>query len=229
MQGSAANLRPRRSRSTRRTRPWSKRSCARRWQREAALERSRIDASQMNLAQAAWEAGQPSRTVELLETLRPWPGEFDIRGFEWYYLYHLNYGNRLRSWRSDGDGIAAVAWSRDGTLIATASASSSVRLWDARTGDHRRDLPHESGSGRIDLTRREVARSRLGRPQGISHVVGYVHRPGEITSVGSRRSGRRQGPRLFAGWEMDCNRGKPGGRMGIAGKSNCGQSLTASW
>ena len=46
-------------------------------------------ASDMNLAQHAWEAGDIRRVRELLERHRPHPGESDLRHFEWHYLNRL--------------------------------------------------------------------------------------------------------------------------------------------
>ena len=47
-------------------------------------------ASNMNLAQHAWKgAGGAARVRDLLEQHRPKPGETDLRGFEWYYLYRV--------------------------------------------------------------------------------------------------------------------------------------------
>src|SRR5207248_3395676 len=49
----------------------------------------------MNLAGHAWEAGTAERTLELLDTHRPLPGEADLRGFEWYYLHRLCHSDLL--------------------------------------------------------------------------------------------------------------------------------------
>jgi hypothetical protein len=50
------------------------------------LARRRFYAAQLNLAQQAWEAGQPTRVLELLESQRPKVDQDDLRGFDWYYL-----------------------------------------------------------------------------------------------------------------------------------------------
>jgi eukaryotic-like serine/threonine-protein kinase len=56
--------------------------------KEQQLQRT-LYAAHMNLAQHAWEAGGTEQVRELLEEHRPKPGESDLRGFEWYYLYRL--------------------------------------------------------------------------------------------------------------------------------------------
>jgi seryl-tRNA synthetase len=46
-------------------------------------------AAHINLAHSAWNAGGIRRVNELLAQHRPKPGETDLRGFEWHYLYKL--------------------------------------------------------------------------------------------------------------------------------------------
>jgi WD40 repeat protein len=55
------------------------------WQEQA--NRRLLYAAHMNLAQQAWESADVGRVEELLESHRPHPGDEDLRGFEWYYLW----------------------------------------------------------------------------------------------------------------------------------------------
>jgi WD40 repeat protein/serine/threonine protein kinase len=88
----------------------------------------------MNLAQHAWEAGGAGRVRELLEQHRPKPGEVDLRGFEWHYLYRLCHPEIL-TLRGGG---SSVAYSPDGKRLASATPVSpppwEVKVWDAQTG-----------------------------------------------------------------------------------------------
>src|SRR5581483_10445060 len=52
--------------------------------------RRNLYAADMNLAQRAWEAGNVSRMVHLLEAYWPRSGQEDLRGFEWRYLWRLS-------------------------------------------------------------------------------------------------------------------------------------------
>jgi WD40 repeat protein/serine/threonine protein kinase len=104
--------------------------------------RRTLYAAHMNLSQQAWEAGGPERVRELLEHHRPKPGKSDLRGFEWYYLYHLCHADLLTlktdggSWKTGGGGSCmSVAFSPDGKFLASASGGrGGVKVWNAQTG-----------------------------------------------------------------------------------------------
>ena len=79
--------------------------------------------------------------------------------------------------------VKGVAFSPDGTLLATASNDSTARIWDAATGTTRATLhrPHQPGNGRGVLPRRHPARHRLRRwhhPDLGRHrsLPGHLHR-----------------------------------------------------
>jgi WD40 repeat protein len=104
----------------------------------ADLDRLRLYAQRINLAQRAWERGDLTGTREMLESLRPGPGQPDIRGFEWYHLRHLCRGGRL-TFHHDGPVRAAVC-SPDGRTLATAGNDGQIRLWDLTGGGEHRAL-----------------------------------------------------------------------------------------
>jgi tRNA A-37 threonylcarbamoyl transferase component Bud32 len=65
---------------------------------EARQEKERVRrllyAANLNLAGQAWREHRASRACELLAELAPAPGEADLRGWEWYYLWRAAGGDR---------------------------------------------------------------------------------------------------------------------------------------
>jgi hypothetical protein len=143
-------------------------------------------ASDMNLAQRAWEAGDIRRVRELLQRHRPNPGESDLRHFEWHYQNRLCHQVLLTL---DGSGGPAglMVYSPDGRRLATSTwrgRNAVVRVWDAAAGQEIHKLPagglnmafspdvrRIAGGGKrtIDVGAHRVpARSRCGtrRPAG---------------------------------------------------------------
>jgi len=104
------------------------------------LARHRFYAGQMSLAMQAWEADNPARVLELLESQRPKFDQEDLRSFEWYHLWgrchsacklnlHVPY---THSW--------CVAFSPDGKTLASGYWNAQVKLWDVASGRERATL-----------------------------------------------------------------------------------------
>jgi WD40 repeat protein/serine/threonine protein kinase len=101
--------------------------------------RRTVYATRSNLAQAAWDANDLGRLRSLLELLRPTPGEPDLRGWEWRYLWQLGHEDRL-TLRGDHDGFTDVVLSPDGQTFAGLEGNGRIHLWDRRTGQSRRTI-----------------------------------------------------------------------------------------
>jgi WD40 repeat protein/serine/threonine protein kinase/Tfp pilus assembly protein PilF len=110
-----------------------------------SLARRSLYASQMNLAQQAWESANPARALQLLEAQRPRFGDEDLRGFEWYYLWRLSQGNqRFRLPTLNIDNARPLAYSPDGKTVAS-GYGWNVKIWDSSTGDELRQFgPHRT-------------------------------------------------------------------------------------
>jgi WD40 repeat protein len=94
-------------------------------ERQEFTARRLLYASQINLSQQAWENGNVGRTLELLEAQRPGPGQEDLRGFEWHYLWNLSHSDLLTL-----EGVVSVAFSPDKKIMATGNRDGSIKIWN---------------------------------------------------------------------------------------------------
>jgi WD40 repeat protein len=105
--------------------------------------RSTLYAAQMNLVQAAWDTDNIARVRDLLEQLRPQPGQTDLRGFEWHYWNRLGHAE-LRTVELGSQNLFASRFSPDRRRFAALFNTpvpdkplwfhSAVRVWDTATG-----------------------------------------------------------------------------------------------
>ncbi|MCA9236843.1 MAG: protein kinase [Planctomycetales bacterium] len=114
--------------------------------RNEMIANGRFYNAQMNLALQAWRDEKPARAVQLLETLRPTVAETDLRGFEWYALYHALHENVVHSWRAHSSMVNSVAWSPAGDVFVSAAQDGFLRIWDGQTGEPRGEIPTGQGT-----------------------------------------------------------------------------------
>jgi eukaryotic-like serine/threonine-protein kinase len=98
------------------------------------LARRRFYAAQINLANQAWEAGNPARVLDLLETLRPGPEEEDIRTFEWDYLWRACHNGRRMVLHAHKGWANSLAFSPDSRTLVSSGQDGLVKLWHVASG-----------------------------------------------------------------------------------------------
>jgi eukaryotic-like serine/threonine-protein kinase len=76
--------------------------------------------------------GNSSRALDSLLSHSPRPIEPDRRGWEWYYLLGRSHEAEEALYGHTTE-ISGVAWSPDGSFIASVSLDGSARVWDAKT------------------------------------------------------------------------------------------------
>jgi len=88
-------------------------------------------ASDMSLAQQALTMNDLGRTLRLLEAHRPAPGEVDLRGWEWRYLWQECRSDALAELCRHSNLASRVAYSPDGKMLGTTQAFGEfVEIWD---------------------------------------------------------------------------------------------------
>ncbi|HET7219714.1 MAG TPA: hypothetical protein VFJ02_16775, partial [Vicinamibacterales bacterium] len=96
---------------------------------EQAHSRRLLYGAEINLAAQAWEAASAERTKALLDHQVPGPGQEDLRGFEWAYLWWLVHGDP-RGVSGQAENTTVVTYAPDGRYAAVAGWNGIVEIWD---------------------------------------------------------------------------------------------------
>jgi len=89
-------------------------------------------ASDMNVAQGALGENNLSRAKQLLYRYVPKPGQEDLRGIEWRYLWQASRGDEIHTFRHESM-VSSVSLSADGTRLASSSINGEIRLFDVES------------------------------------------------------------------------------------------------
>lgn len=79
---------------------------------EEKTSRHYLYSAHLNMADEAYQRAHVGRALEFLEGQLPGPGREDLRGFEWYHLWHLCHQGHYLTLRGHQDAVRAVAFSR---------------------------------------------------------------------------------------------------------------------
>jgi WD40 repeat protein/tRNA A-37 threonylcarbamoyl transferase component Bud32 len=107
-----------------------------RQQAEAAelAARQRAYASDMNVAKQALEGNNLGRALDLLKRQEPGPGQRDLRGWEWRYLWQQTRSDALFTVCQEPAEISSLAVSPDGNWLAVGvQHQNGLSVWDLRT------------------------------------------------------------------------------------------------
>jgi hypothetical protein len=101
---------------------------------EQLTARQRAYASDMNVAKQALQGNNLGRALDLLNRQRPQPGQRDLRGWEWRYLWQQTRSDALFTLGQEATEINSLAVSPDGNWLAVgARQRGGLSVWDLRT------------------------------------------------------------------------------------------------
>ncbi|HLK55038.1 MAG TPA: AAA-like domain-containing protein [Chthonomonadaceae bacterium] len=103
-----------------------------------AYTRRLLYIARISIAQQKIETGDVGTALQILQSMRPASGQPDLRDFEWGYLWALCHQD-LRTIQDPMDSpayreVESVAFSPDGSTLASADRDTTLRLWRVRDG-----------------------------------------------------------------------------------------------
>jgi len=90
-------------------------------------------------AKQAWDAGNVDYAVALLQRHIPKPGEKDLRTFAWHHMW--NQCHQYEATLAHDAPLHALAYSRDGQVLATGGEGGLVAFWNPVTRERLFSLP----------------------------------------------------------------------------------------
>ena len=117
-------------------------------QADELAARQRAYAADMNVAGQALAENNLGRALDLLNRQRPGPGQQDLRGWEWRYLWQQTRSDASFTLCQQSSGILSLSASADGRWLAVgAQAKGGASVWDlsarqpwVRLGENEEDV-----------------------------------------------------------------------------------------
>jgi WD40 repeat protein len=99
-------------------------------ERDAAATRLNLYAADVAVASQAIQNDNLGLARRTLAGLRPQPGETDLRGFEWRYLWQLCRGTQLAALTGHERTVTCSAFSPEGRRLVTGGMDGVAKVWD---------------------------------------------------------------------------------------------------
>jgi WD40 repeat protein len=170
--------------------------------------------SQINLADRALKEGKPGLALQFLEQQRyPQTDQKDLRGPEWYHLWHECHGDLFALHGHTGE-ITCIALSPDDCLLASASSDKTVKIWDLTTRELVRTLVGYtdtivgvafSGDGTRLASMDRNGMIRLLNPHNGRSILEFKGHAGHATSVAFSRDGTQMATACYFSHERTGN------------------------
>jgi WD40 repeat protein/tRNA A-37 threonylcarbamoyl transferase component Bud32 len=157
-------------------------------QAEELAARQRAYASDMNLAKQALDGHNLGLALDLLNRQQPGPGQEDLRGWEWRYLWQQTRSDALFALCQKPSEIGALAISPDGQFLAVGTVrQGGLSVWDLRTRQGLFQLADgedffKAAFSPIEPVLAFASRSRSGQYQTTLHLFNIANRQ-MITSL----------------------------------------------
>ncbi len=103
--------------------------------------RKRAYSSDMIVAKQALDENNLGRALDLLNRQRPEPGQQDLRGWEWRYLWQQCRSDASFTLCQESNEIESLAVSQDGQWLAIGQSRGGISVWDLRTRQQVFQLP----------------------------------------------------------------------------------------
>ena len=103
-------------------------------------------AADLNVAAHALQKGDYGLARRTLEGALPKPGQPDLRGFEWHYLWNRCRGDQLAVLAGHNWIVTCCAFSPNGKLLLTGSQDGAAKLWDVPNRQLRHSFEMKAGA-----------------------------------------------------------------------------------